>query len=122
MRLIGLAVACAALLARPVACTDGHPVSSSTVTGRLLAVGGPPPGASRPMPGTVRLENVATHVVTTVHVGPDGRYSASVSAGSYKVKGRSPLYGNGGYACTAAKTVTATAKTVAVANVYCQMV
>ncbi len=119
--IVNMAVACAATIAFPAACTDGHHPPSGTITGRLLAVGGPAPGTARPLSGTVRLENVATHVATEVPVGRNGRYSASVSVGTYEVKGRSPMYGDGGYACAAEKTVAATTKMTAVSNVYCQL-
>jgi hypothetical protein len=89
-----------------------------TIHGRLLAVGGPAPGAPRPLPGTVTLSTTDSEI--TVLVDNDGRYSAEVSPGTYEVVGHSPQYGSGTYLCRAAGPVTATADETVDTNVVCQ--
>jgi hypothetical protein len=94
-----------------------HP-ASATIHGRLAAVGGPAPGAPRPLPGTVTVRTPTSEI--TVPVGKDGRYSVEVAPGHYQVEGHSPYYGDNKYLCRAAQPVTAGASAQATANVYCQ--
>jgi len=113
-------VACVLLLASATACAGKHTGPVATISGRLLAVGGPPGVAARPLPGTVTLANSTSHQDHVLTVGADGRYSASVVAGTYELTGRSPAYGSGTYGCNAAKPVLAMANATAHADVYCQ--
>jgi hypothetical protein len=113
---------CATLLALLAACTNSDDAALATISGRLLAVGGPAPGTARPLPGTVTLENTATHSTTLLRVGQDGRYTTSVGAGTYKIVGHSPLYGSGKYECKSPKTVTTAANAKARADVFCEEV
>ena len=71
----------------------GHP--TGTVTGRLVAVGGPTP-RERPLPGTVRFTGPETK---SIPVGKDGRFRIELQTGSYTVVGHSPLYQGSMYAC-----------------------
>ena len=120
MRLWVLLTAATASLVLTSACANTHHDSRATITGRLMGVGGPPPGTAHPLSGTVHLENVATHATVVIRVGPKGRYSALVSAGTYEVTAHSPWFGSNQYGCSAQKRVTATAKATAAADVYCQ--
>jgi hypothetical protein len=94
-----------------------HP-ESAHIVGRLLAVGGPAPGAPRPQPGTVTLRNRDTEI--TVLAGENGRYSAEVSPGTYEIEGHSPYYGGGKYVCEATGSVRVLANETGSADVYCQ--
>jgi hypothetical protein len=109
------------------ACTSLHssartPTSSSagptaTLTGLLLAVGGPAPGSPRPISGSVDIAGPATKQLA---VGPDGKYTAVLPAGVYMVTGGSPQYGSGTGGCqTQANTVSLAAGHAVTADVYC---
>ena len=94
-----------------------HPVTA-TIEGKLLAVGGPAPGAPRPLPGDVTLRSPGSEI--TVPVGKGGHYSTEVPPGTYEIEGRSPFYGSGKYLCRALKSATPAANATTTANVYCQ--
>lgn len=84
---------------------------SGTIVGVLQAVGGPPPGTPRPVPGTITIGN-RDGATYTASAGPDGTFEAQLPVGSYTtVTGRSPLYQGGTADCTVAPpapiTVTA---------------
>jgi hypothetical protein len=54
-------------------------------------VGGPPPGADRPIPGTVSISPGPNHPdVATLQTDRNGRFHASVRPGTYLVIGASP--------------------------------
>ncbi len=90
--------------------------------GTLAAVGGPAPGLSLPLPGSVRIVNTRTHASRIVPVSSDGQYSVAISPGTYTIVGRSPLYGGGtGFYCEAAGPAVVTADRVTATGVYCQM-
>jgi len=92
---------------------------NGTVTGRLLAVGGPPPGAPRPMtPGTVTLSGPRQY---RVKVDPQGRFHVTVDPGAYRATGTSPLFGSGKYLCRADHPITVSAATAGTVDVYCHM-
>jgi hypothetical protein len=74
-----------------------------TISGHLFAVGGPPPGLPRPLPGTIYVSG-SEHLQVTV--GSDGTYSLVVPEGTYTVSGRSPLYQGGQLLCRAPSQVT----------------
>jgi hypothetical protein len=58
------------------------------LTGRLVTVGGPAPGAAHPVAGKVTVSGRGVHV--DVKVGKDGAYAVSLPPGWYMVTGRSP--------------------------------
>ncbi len=97
------------------ACT-GH-ADKGTISGHLLAVGGPAGIPNRPLSGTVSLKGSDNFQVA---VGPDGSYSLSVPQGTYSVSGRSPLYQGGQRICRASHPVTVTKGAVVKADVFCQ--
>jgi hypothetical protein len=115
---------CLPLLA---ACT-GHgtgavSVVPGAVTGSLLRVGGPAPGAPVPLPGQVVATSKAGARFTATVRG-NGRYRLTLSPGTYQVTGHSPVvYSNGAQMlCTAARPVHITAgKTTSGVDVICSI-
>ena len=61
------------------------------VTGSFVAVGGPAPGSTRPLPGQVTAQNSAGHKFT-VAVGKSGKFVLWLPAGVYRLTGRSPMF------------------------------
>jgi hypothetical protein len=112
MRKIVLLAACASLLGACNAHSD-----TGTISGHLFAVGGPAPGAPRPLPGTVFFTGrFGVHV----DVASDGTFSVILPQGTYTLAGRSPLYGDGKYVCQATAEVTVRSGGVTSADVLCQ--
>jgi hypothetical protein len=66
-----------------------------SITGRLVAVGGPDP-RERPLPGTVQFSGPETK---SVAVGKDGTFRVELRTGTYRVVGHSPLYQDSMYDC-----------------------
>ena len=99
---------------------DRTEVGSSTLSGQLLAVGGPAQGTNRPLPGTVIAANTDTHEHHSVSVGSDGRYSLHLPPGNYTIAGRSPSYGDDAYLCAAQQPIRIAAATTAHADVTCE--
>ncbi|MGZ6917446.1 MAG: hypothetical protein ACXVG8_18970 [Oryzihumus sp.] len=94
-------------------------VQTGVAGGRLLVVGGPAPGAPRPLRrGTVTFTG-ATQV--SVRIDHTGHYSARLPVGSYEVSGRSPEIGSGSYECHAAKPINVAPHARIQADVYCQV-
>jgi hypothetical protein len=75
-------------------CGASHP--TGTISGRLVAVGGPAGLAPRPLRGTVQFAGPDTGSVT---VGNDGSFRIDVATGTYALEGHSPLYNGGRVAC-----------------------
>ena len=69
-----------------------RPAPTARSSGELAAVGGPPAGLPRPLPGSVRLTNTHTHASKVVTVGIDGWFSLSIATGSYTLTGKSPQH------------------------------
>ena len=95
------------------------PETDGTRTGALEAVGGPAPGAPRPLPGNVTLRSRDGATFTST-AGSDGAFSLQVPAGSYTATGRSPLYQSGDVDCQALGPVTVTAGASSRMDVFCQ--
>lgn len=81
-----------------------HPVAHPTgrISGRLEAVGGPPPvdghaALPRPLAGSVTLDGRGG--TQTIVVDHTGRFSTALPPGRYRVTGHSPAYGGGRYPC-----------------------
>jgi hypothetical protein len=83
------------------------PAGSRVVMGRLVRVGGPPPGLPAPLPGRVRAVSSAGDEVTVV-VGRDGWFKLRLTPGTYNVTGHSPQIQDGKMICAAAKPVHVT--------------
>jgi hypothetical protein len=94
--------------------------SSGSISGHLLAVGGPAPGPPRPLPGEVVVTDASGVSVATVEVASDGRFSVEVPAGNYTVEGRSKYYNGGSTACFAKKPVAIAGGSSIETDVFCQ--
>lgn len=81
------------------------------IQGQLSAVGGPFPGEARPTAGTVKLEDGAGSW-QMVEVGSDGRFSVTVSVGTYSVSALT---------CSDVVEVTVVHEQVASADVVCHV-
>lgn len=92
---------------------------SGVLTGTLEAVGGPAPGVAHPLPGTITLSDPQLPA-TTITVGPDGKFSVPVIAGSYTITGRSPKYQRGNATCSAPGPVNITLGATRQVTVTCQ--
>ena len=77
------AVASAGLIPLLTACSSSP---HGVVTGKLLGVGGPPPGDVIGLPGHVTARGSAG--TQTVMAGRDGRYTLSLPPGVYHLTGR----------------------------------
>jgi hypothetical protein len=90
------------------------------VVGTLHAVGGPPPGADRPLPGEISAKRGSDG--TGVGVGADGEFSIQLASGTYTIVGRSPQYNGGNSDCfpVSGNPVTITGATTHV-DVVCQI-
>ncbi|HWL41913.1 MAG TPA: hypothetical protein VNQ73_03135 [Ilumatobacter sp.] len=106
-------------------CSDG---TTGTVAGSLALVGGPAPGVSQPVAGTVSLRQqlppngtgtpwLANADLTT---GTDGTFEFVVPVGTYEAWGMSPSYGAG--ICTGAgESVTVSAGETVTIDLECRM-
>jgi hypothetical protein len=81
----------------------GRPdAAGAKVTGTLLRVGGPAPGAPAPLTGTVTAaDGAGGHFTATA--GRDGRFRLSLPPGTYRLTGHSPLIDSGAGLCTASR-------------------
>ena len=84
----GLTAACSSEYASPSATPSHQVVNSGTLTGHLLRVGGPSPGKPIALSGTVTVQGPSGS--QDVIVDSSGRYTVSVSPGTYSVVGHSP--------------------------------
>jgi hypothetical protein len=91
------------------------------LTGRLVTVGGPAPGATHPVAGTVTVSGHGVHV--EIAVGEDGAYALSLPPGRYRVTGRTPsVVVNGREApCPSAKAARVTRDAAAVLDALCSI-
>ena len=96
-------------------------MSVGTVSGALAAVGGPAPGSTHVLSGSVRITNTRSHSSHVLSVRADGRYAVAVLPGTYLVVGKSPSF-NGGTAfnCAALRPVVVIAGRTTTASVYCE--
>ena len=78
----------------------GSPGYHRTVRGTFVRVGGPPPGSPFPLPGTITARAASGETFTATS-GRNGRFTLSLSPGSYHVTGRSPLMQSGQMVCAA---------------------
>lgn len=90
--------------------------TEATISGHLLAVGGPAP--ARPIPGRVQVVHEASWQY--VNVGSDGAFSIALTPGTYHLTATSPLYNSGHAICNALQPVTVSAGQTVTADVLCQ--
>jgi hypothetical protein len=103
-------VIAAALASVPIlAGCSGQSGPHQTVTGLLVRVGGPAPGAPVPLPGTV-VARTAAGAQFAATTGKDGRFQLSLPPGTYRLTGHSPqVMGDGQQTlCRAARAVRVT--------------
>lgn len=92
------------------------------IVGRLVAVGSPDPGATRPLDGSVKLtRQPGIDPPVVIDVGTDGEFSRSLPPGTYRAIGHSPHFGGNRSACFAADTVRVPAGGRAEIEVVCPM-
>jgi hypothetical protein len=104
-------------------CTGPDRAAPGTVTGALVRVGGPAPGAAVPLPGEIVAvgPDGARFAVTA---GKTGRYSLSLPPGVYRLTGHSPLVhaGSAEMQCAAQEPVRVIAgKSAPSVNVVCSV-
>jgi hypothetical protein len=91
--LMGCLTACTSLHRTslpPTASSTSTVQQAGTITGRLLAVGGPAGTSSRPLPGSVVLEGAGAARIITVD--NSGEFSTRVRPGLYVLRGSSPQF------------------------------
>ena len=99
--------------------TSGDEVTTGTLEGQVVYVGGPAAGSPRPLAGgAVMLEGAER---TTATMSQQGHFSAEVEAGVYVVTATSPDYKSGGAVCEAAHPVRVSAGKVSSVEVFCQV-
>ena len=114
-----MAIASSALVGCTASSLSSTDSGSGRVAGTLEAVGGPPPGTPRPLPGTVVLQETNGAAVRSVRVDSNGRFVVSVMPGSYKASGSSPQYEGGRSTCVAPRLIVKKAATTIVV-IMCQ--
>jgi hypothetical protein len=92
----------------------------ASVTGRLLAVGGPPGAAATPEQGEITL-SAGGHVVARAHTYGPGRFSMLAQAGRYTLSGTTASYRVNGQPgqCNASHPITIKTNHPVHLNVYC---
>jgi hypothetical protein len=85
-------------------CDAASAAGTGVVQGTLQAVGGPGPGAPRPLKGSITLRG-SDGTVFTAAVGSDGVFVVRVPIGTYAITGRSPLYDGGSTDCLSSGSV-----------------
>lgn len=136
MNRIGLSLAIGVSLLAVPACSAGsggkaHPVLSRSplpdlagdgvVSGRFIAVGGPPGAPSSPQRGRLVIRHHG-RLVETVPVPQRGYFSFHLAPGSYRVAGFSPQFRANGReaACPAFHALHVRAGHATHLNVYCE--
>ncbi len=97
--------------------------ATGTISGNLLAVGGPVDVPSRPLRGKVVVKDSSSGMsgdIDIVVVGADGRYLVAVRPGTYTVTGSSPMYDGGHTPCPAGVPVVVRGGGNVFVNVLCQ--
>jgi hypothetical protein len=94
-----------ALFLAATSCGAAPAAETGVVQGTLQAVGGPAPGAPRPLKGSITLRD-SDGTVFTATVGSDGVFLVRVPIGTYAVTGRSPLYEGGNTDCLSSGPVS----------------
>jgi hypothetical protein len=95
----------------PLSCVSGISGGAAErppgIAGTLRMIGGPPPGISQPVAGTVSIES-ATGSGCDISVSAAGSFDVAVPVGRYTVTGHSPSFGDGQYLCSVAGPVDVT--------------
>jgi hypothetical protein len=100
-------------------CSNGPSGPTGTVTGHLVMAGGPAPGVTVRVPGTITA--VSPSRTQQASAGKDGSFTLVLPAGTYTLSGTSPQYDDGHGKCVAAAPVTVRQGAVTRADVTCVM-
>ncbi len=117
--LVVLPLGVAAVLLASCGSPNSLPGPTGTLKGTLRAVGGPAGDGPRALSGEVTLNGSGGHI-TSIAVGPTGRFSVPVSVGTYIVSGLSPKYEGGASECHASGPITVTQGATIRIQVDCQ--
>ncbi len=116
--------ACGGADPKPHPTTPTYPLVGAppvgTLSGRLIAVGGPPGAADTTLEGTITIKGPGGSVLHA-DVGKNGVFQIQLSPGTYRLSGRSPQYNGGTTDCTTATpTTTLVANRTTTADIICQ--
>jgi hypothetical protein len=96
--------------------------TTATVVGRFRIVGGPYPGINRATSGHIQIRaNTAKGKIVDTVAAPNGRFSASLPAGTYVFVGRANGMGTGGQGCTTGQAIALRAGATAKITVRCDV-
>jgi hypothetical protein len=96
-------------------------IQHGSIVGTLTMDGGPAPGISTAIPGTVTISNTDTGAVTTAAVDNDGHFAADVPAGTYTLSATSPRYNDNRSDCHAVEPVNVTQGETSTVDISCTM-
>jgi hypothetical protein len=100
-------------------CSDGSSGPTGTVTGHLVMAGGPAPGVTVRVPGTITASSASR--TRQASAAQDGSFTLVLPAGSYTLTGTSPQYNDGHGRCVATAPVDVREGAVTRADVTCVM-
>jgi hypothetical protein len=116
------ALAAAALAGAATAlggCGSAPSGPTGTVTGHLVMAGGPAPGVTLRVPGTVMASSASG--TRQASAAKDGSFTLVLPAGRYTLSGTSPQYNDGHGRCVATAPVVVREGAVTRADVTCVM-
>lgn len=99
--------------------SSGDEVTTGTLAGQVVYVGGPAPGSPRPLAGGAVMFEGAER--TTATMSQRGRFFVELEAGVYVVTATSPDYKSSGAVCEAAHPVRVSAGKASSVRVFCQV-
>ncbi len=92
----------------------------ATLSGRLIAVGGPSGAPDATLPGTITIKGPGGSLLHA-DVRRNGVFEIQLSPGTYRLTGRSPQFNGGSTDCTTATpTTTLVADRTVTADILCQ--
>jgi hypothetical protein len=100
-------------------CASAPGGPAGTVTGHLVMAGGPAPGVTLHVPGTITASSAGG--TRQASAAKDGSFTLVLPAGTYTLTGTSPQYGDGHDNCVAVAPVVVRAGAVTRADVTCVM-
>ncbi len=104
----------------PTPASEQRPLTTFTVTGRMISVGGPIGSSADPAPGTITAANDAGVVFAQVQTEEDGRFEISLAPGTYLLTGRSSFYQSGQVDCEAEDEIVVVNGDLPGVDVHCQ--
>jgi hypothetical protein len=122
MKSMYAALAVAALVGLAAAlggCGSAPSGPTGTVTGHLVMAGGPAPGVTLHVPGTITASSAGG--TRQASAAEDGSFTLVLPAGRYTLSGTSPRYNDGRAECLATAPVVVRQGAVTRADVACSM-